>query len=100
VHRRFARRWEDLPRTVGLESAQQFYDHVAQTPGVPPKVNTSVLLRGRAGLPKFEGCSRTIHYELSGAGRIDYQYSDAFMHGSQGDAHRVVLILTIDLGSH
>jgi hypothetical protein len=100
VHRRFANLWERLPTVVGLESAQQFYDHVSRTPGERPLVNSSVILKGRAGEPKFVGASRTIHYEISGAGRIDYQYVDDFRDGAFGDPHPVVFILTIDLSSH
>lgn len=100
VHRRFRDLWDALPLRVGLESAQQFYDHVAHTPGTPPRINSATVLRGKAGKPKFDGGSRTIHYEISGAGRIDYQYVDSFTGGHAGDAHRVVFILTIDLGSH
>jgi hypothetical protein len=85
---------------VGLESAQQFYDHVAGTPGAVPGVGTSRILRGSAGRPIQAGFSRTIHYETSGAGRIDYQYNDAFQGGAAGDPHPVVFILTITLASH
>ena len=100
VHRTFADLWEQLPDRVGLESAIQFYDHVANTPGEPPKVNSSTILRGKAGKPKFAGASRTIHDEISGAGRIDYQYVNDYTGGEHGDAHPVVFILTIDLSSH
>ena len=100
VHRRFADAWAELPARVGLTSAQQFYDHVANAPGSPPPVNSAVILRGKAGEPKFEGASRTVHYEISGAGRIDYQFVNEFRIGGTGDAHPVVLILTIDLTSH
>lgn len=85
---------------MGLESAQQFYDHVAQSPGIPPEVNTTTVLRGKAGRPREEGFSRTIHYEISGAGRIDYQYCDSYRTSVEGDVHAVVFILTIDLSSH
>ena len=100
VHRRFVDLWRQLPERVGLESAQQFYDHVATTPGRPADVNRTTVLRGRAGAPKFEGASRTVHYEISGAGRIDYQFADRFTGGTDGDPHAVVIVLTIDLGSH
>jgi hypothetical protein len=100
VHRRFAARWNELPQRVGTESAQQFYDHVATNPGQPPAIGRTSILRGAAGRPLAPGFSRTIHYEISGAGRIDYQYNNAFIVGEQGDAHAIVFILTIDLGSH
>jgi hypothetical protein len=100
VHRAFAADWSMLPEHVGFASAQQFYDHVAADPGRPPDINRTTVLRGRAGKPLFEGCSRTIHYEISGAGRIDYQHAQGFRGGLHGDPHAVVLILTIALGSH
>jgi len=99
VHRQFAGAWEQLPSRVGLESAQQFYDHVAYTPGEAPRINSAVVLRGKAGKPKFAGGSRTVHYEISGAGRIDYQYVNDYR-GARDDPHSVVFILTIDLSSH
>ena len=68
VHRKFARDWDALAKTVGLTSAQQFYDHVAFTPDKPPRINSSVIMRGKAGTPKFVGASRTVHYEISGGG--------------------------------
>jgi len=62
---------------VGVESAQQFYGHVSQSPGAPPLVGRSSILRGRLGEPQASGFSRTIHEEIAGAGRIDYQYNPA-----------------------
>ena len=100
VHRQFQPAWEQLSERVGLESAQQFYDHVASSPGQPPAVGRTSILRGAAGRPLGHGFSRTIHYEISGAGRIDYQFNDAFTGGAHGDPHPVVLLLTIDLSSH
>lgn len=100
VHRQFKELWEQLPERVGLESAQQFYDHVANTPGVAPAIGRTTILAGKAGSPSDDGFSRTIHYEISGAGRINYQFNDAYAGGSQGDPHPVVRILTIDLSSH
>jgi hypothetical protein len=78
VHRKFAHLWTALPERVGLTAAQQFYDHVAATPGQPAAVNRTGILRGKAGEPKAPGFSRTIHYEITGAGRIDYQFNDAY----------------------
>ena len=100
VHRRYKELWDQLVERVGLENAQQFYDHVAYTPGEPPRVGRSSFLRGKAGQPGEQGFSRTIHYEISGAGGINYQYNDHYTGGAQGDPHPVVRILTIDLSSH
>ena len=100
VHHKYRKTWDEMVRRVGVTSVQQFYDHVTFTPERPPDVNSSVILRGKAGQPKLPGWSRTVHYEISGAGRINYQYARHFEGGAHGDAHPVVFVLTIDLGSH
>lgn len=100
VHRKFIDAWNSLPERVGLAAAQQFYDHVAGCPGKPAPINRTGVLRGKAGEPMSPGFSRTIHYEISGAGRIDYQYNDAYTGGAHGDPHPVVFIRAINLSSH
>jgi hypothetical protein len=100
VHRQFLDIWNELPTRVGLANAQQFWDHVAMTPGQPPKVGTSSVMKGKYAAPKWPGYSKTIHYEIIGAGRIDYQFNPSATEGAHGDPHGVVKILTIDLGSH
>jgi len=100
VHRQYLDVWSSLVEVVGLKSARQFWDHVSTTPGQPPSVGTSTVLRGKHHGPKWPGYSRTIHYEVSGAGRINYQYAPATIEGKRGDPHHVVKILTIDLTSH
>lgn len=99
VHRQYADVWESLEDTVGLRSAQQFYDHVAQTPDRPPRVGSSGMLKGEHNRGR-NGWSRRIHYEITGAGRIDYEYHPRYEGGAEGDQHPVVRILRIDLGSH
>ncbi|MEU6560238.1 hypothetical protein [Nocardia nova] len=100
VHRQFVEVWNGLVDRVGVTAARQFWSHVSSTPGMPPAAGSSTVLRGKHHGPKWEGYSRTIHYEISGAGRIDYQYSNETREGDHGDPHRVVKIMTIDLGSH
>lgn len=100
VHRQYANEWAQLVNRVGVESARQFYDHVAQTPGSPPLVGRSSILRGRLGEPQAPGFSRTIHYEISGAGRLDYQYNPAYVIASGDDPHPIVRILSITFESH
>jgi hypothetical protein len=43
VHHKYLAVWNELADRVGLANAQQFWDHVAMTPGQPPKVGTSSL---------------------------------------------------------
>lgn len=100
VYRRYLGLWNQLPGRVGLANAQQFWDHVAMTPGQPPKVGTSSVMKGKHAAPKWPGYSKTIHYEITSAGRIDYQFNPAATEGARADPHGVVKILTIDLGSH
>lgn len=47
-----------------------------------------------------DGMSRVYHYEVTGASRIDYCYNAEYTTSSDGDAHPVVRIVSIDLGSH
>src|ERR1700722_2226328 len=75
VHRQYLDSWNGLADRVGLANAQQFWDHVAMTPGQPPKVGTSNVMKGKHAAPKWPGYSKTIHYEITGAGRIDYQFN-------------------------
>lgn len=100
VHRQYLGIWNELPDRVGLANAKQFWDHVAMTSGQPPKVGTSSVMKGKHAAPKWPGYSKTIHYEITGAGRIDYQFNPTTTEGAHGDPHGVVKILTIDLGSH
>jgi hypothetical protein len=100
VHRQFLDIWNELPTRVGVANAQQFWDHVAMTPGQPPKVGTSSIMKGKHAAPKWPGYSKTIHYEITGAGRGDYQFNPSAAEGVRGDPHGVVKVLTIDLGSH
>lgn len=81
VHREFLEEWKSLPERVGLQNAQQFWDHVAQSPGEPPKVGRSSKMKGKHHGPKWPGYSSTIHYEISGAGRLDYQFNPASTEG-------------------
>ncbi len=79
---------------------QEFWDYVASSPGVPPGIGASCLLRGKAGLPQGPGWSRTVHYEASSKARINFQYHDHYKTNQAGDEHRIVAILTIDYSSH
>ena len=100
VHRKMLDRWNELVDRVGLESAEQFWDHVANDPGHKAPINGTTVLKGSAGNPKAPGFSRTVHYEVSGAARINFQYHDQFRTRPDGDPHKIVVILTIDYSSH
>jgi hypothetical protein len=99
VHRQYREAWENISERCGLENAQQFWDHVAHTPGEAPAVGRSSFLRGKAGKARFGG-SKTIHYEITGAGRINYQWCEDYKTSPEGDPHPCVFIMTIDMNSH
>jgi hypothetical protein len=100
VHRHYVDHYSRMTEAVGLQQAQQFWDHVASTPHVWPAVGTSCILRGKAGLPQDVGWSRTIHFEVSSMARVDYQHHKAFKTTDDGDPHPVVTILAINLTGH
>lgn len=100
VHGRFQRHYEQLVDRVGLQQARQFWDHVAMNPGSRSAIASTCYLRGKAGRPQGPGWSRTIHYELTGSARIDYQFHDAYCTEAGGDPHPVVAILTVSYSSH
>ncbi len=99
VHHQLEERWEQLVDRIGIASAQQFWDHVAVEPGRPPRINAATVLRGSRGRPLGPGFSRSIHYEASGAARIDYQFNPRWV-GRSGDEYGIVVIVQITLGSH
>ena len=76
------------------------WDHLAHTPEMAPLIGTSCILRGKAGKPNGPGWSRTIHYEVSSMGRVNYQVNNSYQTADGGDSHAVVAILTINLSSH
>jgi len=69
------------------------------TPGQPPKAGSFSVMKGKCAVPKWPGYSKTIHYEITGAGRIDYQFNPSADDGARGDSHGVVKIMSIDPGS-
>jgi hypothetical protein len=100
VHKRFRNHYDQLVTMVGLQQAQQFWDHVSTSPGAKCPVAPTCYLKGKAGKPQGPGWSRTVHFEVSGAARIDYQFNDNYSTSSDGDRHPVVAILTISYSSH
>lgn len=100
VHRKFERHWSEVVERVGLQQAEELWDHLASTPGEAPPTANTCILRGKAGKPQGAGWSKTIHYELSSKARVNYQFNPTFKTHPEGDAHPVVAMLTIDYTSH
>jgi hypothetical protein len=99
VHRKHEDRWLSLADHIPLAQAQQFYDHVSQTPGKPAERVHLTCLRGKAGEAK-DGWSRVFHWRVPGsATRLDYVYRDDYV-GIRGDPHPVVQIRAINFSSH
>lgn len=100
VHRQYSDKWSQLVSRVGLQAAQEFWDHVAHTPGVLSGTSKTTIMKGKLGKPKGPGWSPTYHYEVSSAGRINYQFNNAYKTKPDGDLHPVVFLMTIDYSSH
>jgi hypothetical protein len=100
IHKRYKRHYDQLVEKVGLQQAQQFWDHLASAPGEPSPIASISILRGKAGRSAGGDWSRVHHYELTSKARADYRYNDKFKTGSDGDPHRVVEIVTINYSSH
>lgn len=100
VHKRYKRHYDQLADKVGIQQAQQFWDHLAASPGEPSAIASITILRGKAGRSAGGGWSRVHHYELTGKARADYRYNDAYVTGPNDEPHRVVEIMTINYSSH
>lgn len=68
-------------------------------PDKPPRLGTVTPMKGGQAKAK-DGMSRVFHYEITGASRVDYRYNANYTTSDDSDAHPVVQIISIDLGSH
>lgn len=85
---------------VGMQQAQELWDHLANHANQMPATANTCFLRGKAGRPQGDGWSRTIHYEVTSKVRVDYQYHEEYRTRPGGDPHPVVAVLTINFTSH
>lgn len=99
VHRKHVQLWEDLVSICGLQAAQQCWDHLALAADRPSPFGNITIMKGKLRHGK-DGWSGVHHYEITGAGRVDFQYHPKFSGGATGDEHPVVRIISIDLSSH
>lgn len=95
VHRQLLQKWDELASRVGKANAEQLWDFLSRQPDRPSPYGCVSPMRGA---PK--GAKKTWHYEVSGAGRVDYQYEPAHIATPGKDPHPTVFIVGIDYGSH
>lgn len=93
------KQWTDMLDQVGMQSGQRLWDHLAFRADRPPEVGKVTRLKGRH-MKGQDGWSGVHHYEVSGAGRVDFQFHPAFTEGKAGDPHPVVRIIRISMSSH
>jgi hypothetical protein len=100
VHRQHYESWAALADRCGLQNAQQLWDHLTVSPDRPPRLGTVTRMKGKNNAALADGTSGVHHYEITGAGRVDYRFNPKFIAKPGGDEHAVVFIISIDLGSH
>lgn len=91
--------WENAIGQAGPQNVQQLWNHLAYRPDRPPLLGSVTRLKG-GHLKGKHGWSDVHHYEITGAGRIDYQFDPQYTGGTKGDPHGVVKIIRIDMSSH
>ncbi|AIY18024.2 hypothetical protein KR76_16885 [Pimelobacter simplex] len=57
-------------------------------------------MKGKQYAATSDGMSRVYHYEVTGGARVDYRFNAEYVTAPGEDKHRVVQIISIDLGSH
>lgn len=95
VHHKFLKRWEELVGRVGLTGAQQLWDYLTTQPGEPGPYRCVSKMRGTG-----KGKPTVWHYEVSGAGRVDFRVELHHEAKSGMGAHPTVFIIGINFGSH
>lgn len=93
------RAWERMIQAVGAQSAQRLWNHLAHSADQPPLVGQVTRMKG-GHMKATGGWSAVHHYEVSGAGRVDFRYHHSFTGGATGEPHGVVQVIRVDLSSH
>lgn len=99
VHRKHVETWDSIPARCGESNARELWEHLTTAPNEKPRLGTVSKMKGRQFAATGDGMSAVYHYEITGAGRVDYRYKREFV-AHRGDPHPVVQIVSIDLGSH
>jgi hypothetical protein len=71
VHRKHLQLWNDLVDRCGLQAAQQCWDHLAFNADRPSPFGNITMMKGKLRHGK-DGWSGVHHYEITGAGRVDF----------------------------
>lgn len=100
VHRKHAAAWSNLVERFGQTNADELWDHLTTSPDRPPRLGTVTPMRGKLGKALNDGTSRVYHYEISGAGRVDYRFHPSFSSAPDREPHPTVFIVSIDHRSH
>ncbi len=100
MHRKHARAWAELADRFGERNADELWDHLTSRPNRPPRLGTVTPMKGKLGKPLADGTSGVFHYEISGAGRVDYRFHPAYRTSPDRAAHPTVFIVSIDHRSH
>lgn len=93
------KQWENAVSQAGDQNVQQLWNHLAYRPDQLPLLGSVTRLKG-GHMKGKEGWSDVHHYEITGAGRINYQFHPDYAGGAQGDKHAVVKVTSIDMSSH
>lgn len=99
IHKKDWAAWRAMVETVGLQSAQRLWDHLAFNADRKPQVGRVTIMKGRH-MRGRDGWSDVHHYEVSGAGRVDFQYHKSYEGGDENLPHAVVRIIRISMSSH
>lgn len=95
VHRQLAERWDELVPRAGVASAHQLWEYLTTQPDRPSPYGCVSPWRGQK-----KGQTQTWHYEVSGAGRVDFQIDAAHVATPGRPPHPTVFIVGISYSSH
>jgi len=93
------KQWENAVSQAGDQNVQQLWNHLAYRPDQLPLLGSVTRLKG-GHMKGKEGWSDVHHYEITGAGRISYQFHPNYTGGDKGDEHAVVKVISIEMSSH
>ena len=93
------KQWENFVALAGDQNIQQLCNHLAYRPDQLPLLGSVTRLKGGHMRGK-EGWSDVHHHEVTGAGRINYQFHPDYEGGAKSEKHAIVKVTSIDMSSH